>query len=390
MKRVTIRKGHESRIIRGHPWIFSNEVLESPKHFSPGELVEVRSASNALLGGAFVNPHSLILARVYAREPVEMDGRFFRDRIAAAAQRRARLMPGATSCRLVYSEGDELPGLIVDRYDDQLVVQTQALGMDTRLAEITGALVEVLRPRAVVERNDAAVRALEGLPPRAGILFGETDGCAIAREGELELEVDLLAGQKTGHFFDQSRNRTLLRELVGGRRVLDLFCYAGAWGLAALRWGAREAIGVDSSRPAIERARANARRNGVETASRWLDEDVPAALDRMRAEGERFGVVVLDPPAYVKSRKRLFAGLRRYRIVNEQAIAVVERGGFLVTSSCSYHVGAHELIESVAEAARRAGRRAVVVARGGLPPDHPVPAALPEADYLKCFVLEIG
>lgn len=389
MKRLTIRRGEEERLLRGHPWVFSNEVAEPPASFEPGELVEVRTAGGRRLGTAYANPRSLILARIVARGPAALDVGFFRERLADALARRERLLPGAASYRLVYGEGDALPGLVVDRYGDQCVVQTHTLGMDMRLDAIVEALAALLAPRAIVERNDAPIRSLEGLPPRVGVLRGETDGRAVVDEEGLALAVDLLRGQKTGFFFDQRANRRLLAGLVAGRRVLDLFTYVEAWSLAAARGGARETLGIDSSAEALALAAENAARNGLAAAARWQRADVEDALDRMAAAGERFGVVVLDPPAYVKSRKKLFAGLRKYAEVNARAMRVVEPGGFLVTSSCSYHVDAEAHLGALADAARRAGRSAAVVARGGLPPDHPIPPAARELDYLTCFVLEV-
>ncbi len=389
MKRLTIQRGRAERVLRGHPWVFSNEVEEPPTRFEPGEIVEVHVAGGPTIGSAYVNPRSLILARLFDARPAALDVPFFRGRIAEAIACRERLLPGVTSCRLVYGEGDGLPGLVIDRYGDQLVVQTHTLGMEIRLAAITEAVVGLLAPRAIVERNDVPVRALEGLEPRVGVLAGETDGRAVAEEGGLALAVDLLRGQKTGYFFDQRANRALLAGLSPGRRVLDLFCYVGAWSLAAARAGAIETLGVDTSADALALAGENATRNGLGAVARWERGEVESVLDRLAAAGERFDVVVLDPPAYVKSRKKLFAGLRKYVDVNARAMRAVAPGGFLVTSSCSYHVGAEEHLGALAEAARRAGRGAVVVARGGLPPDHPVPVAAREPDYLTCFVLEM-
>lgn len=388
-KRLTLRRGREERALRGHPWIFSNEVEEPTTNFTAGELVNVRTAAGRSLGTAYVNPHSLILARIVSATPAELDADFFRARIAEAAARRERLLPGTTSCRLVHAEGDALPGLVVDRYGDQLVVQTHTLGMDLRLGAIVQALVALLSPRAIVERNDLPVRALEGLDPRVGVIHGETDGRALVEEDGLAIAVDLLHGQKTGFFFDQRRNRRLLAELARGRRVLDLFCYVGAWSLVAGRAGAAATLGVDSSAEAIALARENAERNGLAATARWEKGDAEVVLEQMARARERFGVIVLDPPAYVRNRKKLFAGLRKYADVNARAMAVLEPGGFLISCSCSYHVGAEEHLGALAEAARRAGRTAAVVARGGLPPDHPVPVAAREPDYLTCFVLEV-
>lgn len=389
MKRLTIKRARADRVLRGHPWVFSNEVEEPPTRFDPGEIVEVHVAGGRMVGSAYVNPRSLILARLFDAGSAQLDADFFRGRIGEAIARRERLLPGVTSCRLVHGEGDSLPGLIIDRYGDQVVVQTHTLGMDIRLPSIVEAIGALLRPRAVVERNDVSVRTLEGLEPRAGVVLGETDGRGIAEEGGLLFDVDLLRGQKTGYFFDQRRNRSLLSEIAPGRRVLDLFCYVGAWSLVAARAGAAQTMGIDTSADALALAEGNAARNGVSDVTRWERGDVDRVLDRLAGGPERFGVVVLDPPAYVKSRKKLFAGLRKYADVNARAMALVESRGFLITSSCSYHVGAEEHLGALADAARRAGRKADVVARGGLPPDHPVPVAAREPDYLTCFVLEI-
>ncbi len=389
MKTLTVKKGHDERLLRGHPWIFSNEVAESPRVFRAGEIVHVIASRGATLGTAYVNPQSLILARLVANDRIEVDADFFRERIAAALARRERLCPGLSSYRLVYSEGDRLSGLIVDRFEDQLVVQTHTLGMDMRLEMIRDALVEVMHPRAIIERNEAYARTLEGLEPRTGVIFGETDGHETVDEEGAHIAIDLLHGQKTGYYFDQRENRKMLRGLVDGRRVLDLFCYVGSWSLAALRYGARETLGIDSSAAAIAHASANAERNGAARTARWEESDVENALDRLALAGDRFGVIVIDPPAYVKSRKKLFAGIRKYRIINQKAMSLIERGGFLVTSSCSYHASTEEFLGALAEAAQKAGRRAELVRTGTMPADHPIPVGMREADYLKCFVLEI-
>lgn len=389
MNDITLKSGREQRVRRGHPWIFSNEVKESPRAYRPGELVRVKESKGNVVGTAYVNPRSLIIARLVAGAPEQLDAEFFHERFAAALRRRQDLLPDSGSCRLVYGEGDGLPGLVVDRFDDQLVVQTHTVGMDERLPQIIEALVRLLSPRAIIERNDISARGLEGLAPRSGLIHGETDGRATVREADVRIAVDLLRGQKTGYYFDQRDNRILLARFARGRRVLDLFCYVGSWSLVALAQGARETLGVDSSARAIELARENAETNGFSDRTQWLADDAEGALSRLTAARERFGVVIVDPPAYVKSAKKLFAGLRKYRMMNERAIALLEPGGFLVSCSCSHHVGGGELLDAVGEAARHAGRQALVVARGGLPPDHPVPAAVREADYLKCFVLQV-
>jgi 23S rRNA (cytosine1962-C5)-methyltransferase len=390
MHKLVVKSAGAARLRRGHPWVFSNEVRGRVADLEPGGIVEVEDGHGAFLGTAYVNPRSLILARMLSTDREAIDQAFFRDRIARALAWRERRYPGATAYRLVYGEGDGLPGLIVDRYGDVLAVQATTLGIDARLSAIAGALEEVLGPRAIVERNDVPVRGLEGLAPRRGLLRGTLDGNVTLEENGVRFEVDLLGGQKTGFYFDQRENRAAFARMVPGAEVLDLFAYVGAWGLAAARAGATRVTLVDSSKEALALARATAERNDLSDRCEIVEGEAFETIAAFERAGRRFDAVALDPPAFVKSRKRLAEGIKGYRDLNARAAALVREGGILATSSCSYHLP-WELFEGMlADAVGRARRKAVVLHRGGQGPDHPVPLLLPEAAYLKCLILRLG
>lgn len=389
MTKIVVRSAGAARLRRGHPWVFSNEVRGRVADLEPGGIVEVEDGHGVFLGTAYVNPRSLILGRMLTavREPI--DRAFFRSRILRALALRERLFPGCDAYRLVFGEGDGLPGLVVDRYGDVLAVQAATCGIDRRLDEIADVLEETLRPRAIVERSDLPVRALEGLEPRRGVIRGSLAGPVVIEEGGVRFEVDLLAGQKTGFYFDHRDNRAALARLAPGGEVLDVFCYLGAWGLLAARAGAKGVTFVDGSPEALARAQQNAEANGLEARCAFHRADAFEVLAAFERAGRRFDVVVLDPPAFVKSRKRLEEGVRGYRDLNARAARLVREGGILATSSCSYHLAWDRFEGMLADAVGRSRRRATVLHRGGQGPDHPVPLLLPEAAYLKCLIVRL-
>lgn len=390
MEKIVVRSAGAARLRRGHPWVFSNEVRGRVAALEPGGIVEVEDGHGACLGTAYVNPRSLILGRMLASVRAPIDRAFFKTRILRALALRERLFPGGDAYRLVFGEGDGLPGLVVDRYGDVLVVQAATLGIDRRLEEIADVLEETLRPRAIVERSDVSVRALEGLEPRKGVLRGSLAEPVSVEEYGVRFEVDLLTGQKTGFYFDHRENRSAFARLAsGGGEVLDVFCYLGAWGLRAARAGAGPVTLVDGSADALALARRNAERNGLAERCEFIEGDAFEALARLERAGRRFDAVVLDPPAFVKSRKRIAEGVRGYRDLNARAARLVRDGGLLATSSCSYHLGWDLFEGMLADAVGRARRRATVLHRGGQGPDHPVPLLLPEAAYLKCLILRL-
>lgn len=384
---LRLRKNQDRRVRAGHPWVFSNEIEAVEGEPADGSIVDIVDARGAYLGRGYVNRHSLIAVRLLTRGRDEIDAAFFRKRIARALDYRNDVLPGATTLRLVASEGDFLPGLTVDRYGDVLSVQITTLGMETRRELIREVLVELFSPRAIVLRNDVPLRRLEGLPLETLVWHGTFEPPVEIEVEGLRYKVDPLGGQKTGLFLDQRMNRRLLEGRVQGARVLDLFSYSGAWGLEALRRGAATATFVDGAESAIGHARDNAEMNGLADRSEFQVEDVFHALPRMAEARERFDVVVLDPPALVKSRAKLAEGLKGYRELNRRAMSLLPEGGWLFTCSCSFHVSPEDFLRVLGEASRDARRPLRFLEWGRQSPDHPVLLAAPETSYLKCAVL---
>ncbi len=380
-----------ARVRPGHPWIFANDVLDPPvAQLVPGEQVVVTDPHGKFYGHAYANPRSLITLRLMTRTRADIDKPgFWLERLRDAAALRERIFPGRTALRVCAGEADNLGGLIIDRYDDVLVVQITALGVDCRADMVRAAIEEVFHPKGVVRRDDIAVRAHEGLGGEAHIWWGEVPDRAPFTENGVRYAADLVGGQKTGFFFDQAENRAWMAERVRGARVLDLYAHLGGWALTALTHGAKEATAVDVSAPACAQIRANAELNGVadrlkvETADckEWLRAQVEAGL--------RYDVVCVDPPAFAKNRKSAGQALGAYKQVNQLGAMLVAPGGLLFSSSCSHHVPWDRFEEAVYTGVRAAGRRFVRVRRGGQAADHPVLPAVPETEYLKHLVLAL-
>lgn len=387
--RLTLGKGEDRRIKTGHPWIFSNEIRELQGDRLRGATAEIYDAGGGFIGLGHYNPQSLIAARLLSRQREEIDSvEFFRQRIAAANELRQSRYPGLATYRVVFGEGDFLPGLIVDKYEEYLSVQFLTAGMDARREMVIAALTELFVPRGIVARNDVAVRGLEGLPEAVEILTGEIPDQLAVTEHGLRFLVDLTGGQKTGHFLDQKENHLLLQGVVAGKEVLDCFCYSGSWGVHAAAYGAAAVTCVDISERAAALARENARLNGVANAVTVEACDAFERLRSLRHEGRRFDVVVLDPPAFVKSKKALKEAEKGYLTINRRGMELLNPGGYLITCSCSYHMGREPFRELLARAAQQAGRQLRLVEARSQAPDHPVLLAVPETDYLKCFVLQ--
>ncbi len=390
MSRLVLRAGHDRRVRSGHPWIFSNEIDHIEPESAAGEAVEVFSNRGDFLGTAYVNPHSLIAARLLSRQRESIDSPdFFIKRIQSALEYRQRVYPNENALRIVHGEGDNLSGLVVDRYGDVLSIQLLSLGMEHRRPAILAALRKIFNPQAIVARNDVAVRELEGLSQQVELLEGQLPDDLIVTEHGLKSRVDITGGQKTGHFLDQKENHLALKGRVEGRRVLDLFCYSGNWSLHAAHFGASEVIGVDISAAAVELARDNARLNGFASTCSFLKADVFELLRDMGRERQRFGTIVLDPPAFVKSRKKLKEAIKGYLTVNRRAMELLEPGGYLFTCSCSYHMDRETFIDTLRQAGQQAGRTLRLVEMRGQAYDHPVLLACPETEYLKCAVLQV-
>ena len=388
MTRLILRRGHDRRVRGGHPWVFSNEIdaLDGPAEI--GSAVAVTAADGQLLGTAYYNPRSLIAARLLSRTAESIDTTpFFVAQLQRALAFRQRLCGDLDALRLVHGEADGLPGLIVDRYGAVLSIQLLTAGMEARRAAVIAALVEVFSPQAIVARNDSASRELEGLPRAVELLYGELPADIPVDINGISFGVDVSGGQKTGLFLDQRQNCRLLDGLVAGGEVLDLFCYAGAWSLHAARYGAAAVTGVDVSAGAVALARSNAGRNSLEERCSFVAADVFDFLRQQR--GRRYDVVILDPPAFIKSRKHLEEGLKGYLTVNRRALEMVAPGGVLVTCSCSHHLERERFVALLAQAARQADRSVRLAALTGAGADHPVLPACPETDYLKCALLYV-
>jgi 23S rRNA (cytosine1962-C5)-methyltransferase len=392
VRTLTLRPREEGRLRAGHPWVFSNEVApfgDRQPRFEPGELVRVADARGRPLGVGYYNPHTLIAARLLSRATEPIDREFFEGRVAAALALRERHLPGAEAYRVVFGEADGLPGLVVDRYGAALVVQPLTAGMERLLPLALAALEARLAPEGIVVRRDASVRGLEGLSLAEPEVRGRVGSPLVVDVNGLAFEVDPSRGQKTGFFLDQRANHARVDRVADGARVLDAFCYGGAFGLRAARAGAREVTLLDASADALALARRNAERNGLADRCRFERGDALDRLAALDAAGERFDLIVLDPPAFAKSRKQLAAARRGYREINRRALRLLAPGGHLLSCSCSHHVDRETFRDIVRDAAADAGRAALVVESGGQAPDHPVLLGCPETDYLKCLLVAV-
>jgi 23S rRNA (cytosine1962-C5)-methyltransferase len=385
MDRLYLKPDEDRRIKRGHPWVYSNEidVARAPlKSLAPGASVCLHDAHGKVIGTGFASPNSLICLRLLCRQGGAPEA-VLHERLAQALRWRERCYD-APYYRWAYSEGDGLPGLIVDRYGTACVIQTATAGMDRVLNQVVEIVDALAAPTSIVIKNDAGVRAAEGLPQYVDVLRGGDDGLVV--EHGLEFEVSLREGQKTGWFYDQRDNRARLTALYRDARVLDLFSYVGAWGVIAAAQGARSVLCVDSSERALIAAQANATRNGVAQRVRTHRSDAVAFLE---ADRDRYDCIVLDPPSLVPRRKDLARAQEHYRHLNRLALARVEPGGILVSCSCSALLDEAAHLAVIRGAARRARRGLTLVGRGALPADHPLDPMLPELGYLKCWFLRV-
>jgi len=388
--RLRLKHGRDRRVRDGHLWIYAGEIDRVEGEPEPGAVVEIADTRGRFLGRGYYNPRSTIAARVMTRQRSEaVDGALLRRRIARAVAWRRQHYDAGDVCRLVFSEGDWLPGLTVDRYGSCLAVQIGTLGMERMRQEVVQALLDAVHPRGIYERSDLPVRAHEGLAPVSGTLWGEVpDTVEVVVDG-LRLVVPLKEGQKTGLFLDHRLSRRALQAHARGRRALDVFCNAGSFALYALQAGAREAIGIEVASECLEVARRNAALNGLAERCRWIEANAFDAMRSLEGQGERFDLIVLDPPAFTKSAQAVEAARRGYKEINLRALRLAAPGAVILTASCSYHLGPEEFLEIVRDAAADAGRDVTVLAAGGQAPDHPINLAVPETRYLKTLILAV-
>ncbi len=383
MDHLKLKAEHERRVKRGHPWVYSNEidVAATPlKELAPGATVRVVASDEALIGYGHASPANLIAVRLLSREAVVADDLIARH-LERALQWRERIYR-QPYYRWAYGEGDELPGLVVDRYGDACVVQTSTWGMEAALEQIVAAIDALAAPTTLVIKNTSSARVAEGLPAYVDVRRGNPEALVI--EGDASFSVHLAEGQKTGWFFDQADNRARFAEIYQGARVLDLYSYVGGWGVRAALRGAGRVVCVDSSEAAVAATSANADRNGVGSSVAAVRADVS---DYLADHNEKYDVVVLDPPALIRRRKDIKGASALYRHLNRAAIAALAPGGLLVTCSCSAQLDASTHLGIVRAGARQARRDLVVVGRGSMPADHPVHPLIPESEYLKCVFL---
>jgi len=387
-----LKRGEDTRLRAGHLWVFSNEVdvKRSPlTGFEPGAACVIVDAHDKPLGVGYVNPNSLICARLVNRGIAHaIDRSLIVHKLNVALALRERLY-AEPYYRLVFGESDGLPGLTVDRFGDVIAAQITTAGMERMKDDIAAALVKVIKPAAIVWKNDSGIRTLEQLPSYADIGYGELNAPVITREAGLEFEVDIIGGQKTGWFYDQRANRDLLAPLVRDARVLDVFSYLGGWGLRAAAAGAREVTCVDASASAVEAIKRNAARNGLADRVSAVKADAFEHLKALREARERYDVVILDPPAFVKRKKDFSEGRLAYRRINEMAMQILAKDGILITCSCSYHMSRTALLDAIQQGARHLDRHVQVLAQLQQAPDHPMHPAIPETDYLKGYICRV-
>lgn len=390
IKTLTLKAREDRRLRAGHLWVYSNEVAvdKTPlKAFAPGERAVLASASGEPLGLVYVNPGSLICARLLSRDPhADIDVAWLARRLGDALALREALYP-QPFYRLVHGEADGLPGLVVDRYGALLVVQLGTAGMESMREALLEALQQVCAPEAILLRNDIAARELEGLEQSIEWALGRIDGPVELREGDCRFAVDPLKGQKTGWFFDQRENRLGLRRFCTGARVLDVCSYVGGWAVSALAGGAAQATCVDVSAAALTQAQRNAELNGYTLQTR--QGDALKTLKALHEEGERFDVVVVDPPALIKRKRDAKAGMNHYRSLNQWAMRLLGDGGILISCSCSHHLAATQLQDVVRQAANQQRLGLQLLSRGQQGFDHPEHPAMPETAYLKTLVSRV-
>jgi 23S rRNA (cytosine1962-C5)-methyltransferase len=385
---IRILEGHDRRVRSGSPWLFSNELQmdRTAKALEPGSTVRLVSSDGRAMALAWFNPHSLIAARLLTRSTeATIDRAFLERRLARALAVRDRLFE-RPSYRLAHAEGDGLPGLVVDRFGDVCVAQLNSAGVAALKTELVGALDSLLRPGVIVLRNDSPVRELEGLPAEIEVVKGEVPGRHEVEENGLVFVADPAGGQKTGWYFDQRENRRFAARLAAGQDVLDLYSYGGGFGLAAAAAGARHVLCVDRAEPALALARESAERQGVLDRCDFEKAEAFASIDGLTEQRRRFGLVIADPPAFVRSRKDLPAGLKGYRKLARGVAGLVAEAGFLCIACCSHNVAEDQFLAETHAGIRSAGRSARLLHRAGAGPDHPVHPALPESAYLKFLV----
>ena len=382
-----LRGGREKKVLQGNPWVFASEIDRISGAYAPGDVVSVKSARGRMLGCAFYNPQSQIALRFVTFRDERVDEEFFRQRIRRAVEYRCAFAD-MKSCRMVFAESDGLPALIVDSFGGVLSMQCLCLGMEKHRETVIKALCEELDPQGIWQRDDVPVRELEGLEQKTGLLYGEVPDKVEISENGVRFLVDVKNGQKTGFFLDQKENRAAIAPFVRNAKVLDCFTHTGSFALHAAYYGAADVTGVDISEYACECAAENARLNGLDNVH-FVAANAFDLLKEKQTAGEKYDVVILDPPAFTKTRGAVESALRGYKEINLRAMKLLRDGGYLVTCSCSQHILPPLFQKMVQEAAEDTHTRLMQVEFRTQGRDHPILPALPETQYLKCGIYRI-
>ena len=388
--KLKMKRNEERRVQRGHPWIFSNELEPVIPPPVVGSLVDVQSAKGAFVGRGFYHPHSLIAVRVLANEPLEIDERFFEKRIEAAFLLRKRLYPSSHVYRLVFGESDRLPGLVIDRYGDYFAIQFLSAGMELRKDVVVTVLRKIFEPKGIVIRNESHLRELEGLKVEGNeVIEGTVPAAVEIKINGVAYEIALEGGQKTGFFLDQRDNREAIEPFCSGAQVLDVFSYSGAFGLTAMKYGASRVVFVDQSQPALDAVKRNVVLNGFQAENECVNTNGTQLLEQVALSEQRFDLIMVDPPAFARSKKHLPKAIKSYEKLNSLAIKSVKSGGIVATSSCSHHLERGAFFGMLRTAAQKVNKTVKVLHVGGQSADHPILLAMPETDYLKFAILQI-
>ena len=386
--KAILKPGKEKRVYSGHPWVFRSDIDRMQGDVTPGDIVDIVSYNKRFLARAFYNPNSQIALRIMTYEDIPVDSLLIRQRVQDAIRYR-KTFADLKSCRLIFAESDRLPALIVDAFDDILVLQCLALGMERFKHAVVDALLDELNPRGIWERNDVPVRRLEGLEMCTGLLYGEVPDRVEMRENGIRFLVDVKEGQKTGFFLDQKENRAAIGPFVRGKRVLDCFTHTGSFALHAGKYGAAEVIGVDISDYACQFAAENAKLNNLDHLVSFKTANAFDLLSGESREGKQYDVIILDPPAFTKSKSTLESAMRGYKEINLRALKMIVPGGYLITCSCSQHVLPEMFRKMVQDAAHDAHVLIRQVEFRSQGKDHPVLPAAPETEYLKCGIYQV-
>jgi 23S rRNA (cytosine1962-C5)-methyltransferase len=389
MAKFFLRKKIGDRVVNGHPWIFGNELGDSEGAAEPGDVVEVYSYNGSFVGKGYINPASQIRIRLLTRNKSEViDDQFFFNRINEAWEYR-KLLGYVENCRLVFGEADQLPALIIDKFNDYFVIQTLALGIEKWKDAIVAALQKIFKPKGIYERNDVPVRTLEGMPQIKGFLSEPFDTNIILNENGLKFHVDIENGQKTGYFLDQQDNRRAIAHVVKDADVLEAFCYTGTFSLHAAKYGAKSTLGLDISENAVTVARENAILNGYEAICKFETLNAFDVLKQWAKDGKRYDTVMLDPPAFTKSRENIQNAVAGYKEINLRAMKLIRPGGFLVTASCTNLVIPEMFLDTIGQAAKDAKRTIRQVEWRTQASDHPIIWSIPSTQYLKFLIVQV-